>query len=95
VLDGAIEAAFRTGTPDELKRLRLPARLALAQALELLTDEVATAIAALAKIRNRLAHGGDDVVTADERRALRDAFEPLSVRMTLIWTIGASSTSCG
>jgi hypothetical protein len=77
VVDGAIDAAFADGTPDELKRLNLPARLALAEALELLTTEVVAAVKALAKVRNRLAHGGDDVVTSDERRALRVAFEPL------------------
>ena len=56
ILDDAIGAAFRDGLPDELSRLRLPARLALAQALELITPEVGRAIKALAKIRNEFAH---------------------------------------
>lgn len=76
LLDEAISAAFRDGTPAELKRLRLAARLALAEALELVTSEVATAITALAKVRNRLAHGGDVVVTDEELRTLHAASEP-------------------
>ena len=75
-LDRAIDAAFRAGTPPELKNLRLPARLALAEALELVTEEVVTAIKALAMVRNRLAHGGDDLVTVEEIRTLRAAFQP-------------------
>ena len=39
VLDGAIDAAFREGTPGELKRLRLAARIALAEGLELITHD--------------------------------------------------------
>jgi hypothetical protein len=56
--------------------MRLPARIALAEALELITTAVANGISAVAKIRNRLAHGGDDNVTAAEVRSLREAFAP-------------------
>ena len=72
VLDEAIDAAFTGGTPGELKRLRLPSRLALAAALELLTTEVAAAIALLAKIRHQFAHGAADELTDDHVKLLRD-----------------------
>lgn len=75
-LDGAIDGAFRDGTPDELKRLRLSARLALAQALELMPPDVAAAITALAKVRNRLAHGWDDTVTPEEVKSLSRVVAP-------------------
>jgi hypothetical protein len=75
-LDRAINDAFRDGTPAELRRLRLPARLALAEALELITTQVSTAIATFAKVRNRLAHGGDDAVTAQELEHLHAAAAP-------------------
>jgi hypothetical protein len=70
VVDEAIAEAFRGGTPRELKRLSLPVRLALAQALELLTAELVITIKDLASIRNDFAHGFDDELTADHWRVL-------------------------
>lgn len=75
VVDEAIDNAFK-GTPAQLKHLRLAARLSLAEALELITPEVAKAVTALAKIRNRLAHGVDADVTDEDVRSLRRAVEP-------------------
>jgi hypothetical protein len=75
-LDGAINDAFADGTPDELKRIRLAARVALARGLELISGEVATAITALAKIRNDLAHRVDADLTRDHVRSLRRAVRP-------------------
>jgi hypothetical protein len=75
-LDSAINAAFEEGTPDELKRIRLAARVALARGLGLISDEVATAITALAKVRNDLAHRVDANLTRDHVRSLRRAVKP-------------------
>ena len=75
-LDNAINAAFEEGTPDELKRIRLAARVALARGLGLISDEVATAITALAKVRNDLAHRVDANLTRDHVRSLRRAVRP-------------------
>jgi hypothetical protein len=77
VLDDAINGAFPSGTPAELKRIRLPARLALAKALELITPELAAAIAALARIRNEFAHGGADEVTQEHARMMGEVIAPL------------------
>lgn len=75
-LDTAINSAFEEGTPDELKRIRLAARVALARGLGLISDEVATAITALAKVRNDLAHRVDANLTRDHVRSLRRAVKP-------------------
>jgi hypothetical protein len=75
-LDDAINAAFAEGTPDELKRIRLAARVALARGLELISAEVATAITALAKIRNDMAHHVDAHLTREHVRSLRKAVRP-------------------
>jgi hypothetical protein len=75
-LDRAINDAFAGGTPDELKRIRLAARVALARGLGLISDEVATAITALAKVRNDLAHHVDANLTRNHVRSLRRAVQP-------------------
>ena len=75
-LDGAINEAFVEGTPDELKRIRLAARVALARGLGLISAEVATAITTLAKIRNDLAHHVDATLTREHVRSLRKAVQP-------------------
>jgi hypothetical protein len=75
-LDRAINDAFADGTPEELKRIRLAARVALARGLGLISAEVATAITALAKIRNDLAHHVDAKLTRDHVRSLRRAVKP-------------------
>lgn len=75
-LHEVVDAAFPGGTPDELKRLRLKSRLALAQALGFLSPEVAKATGVLAGIRH-LAHGIDDGVTRDDVHALNAVFEEL------------------
>jgi hypothetical protein len=49
----------------------------LAKALELITPELAVAIAALAKIRNEFAHGGADEVTQEHVRTMGQAVAPL------------------
>jgi hypothetical protein len=43
----------------------------------LITNEVAVAAKALADVRHRLAHGGEDAVTDEEFQTLRNAFDPL------------------
>lgn len=78
VVDQGIDNAFADGMPAELKRLRLAARLSLAQALELITPEVAKAVTTLAKIRNRLAHGVDADVTDEDVRSLLRVLEPFA-----------------
>jgi hypothetical protein len=75
-LDAAINDAFADGTPDELKRIRLAGRVALARGLGLISDEVARAIVALAKIRNDLAHHVDAKLTREHVRSLRRAVKP-------------------
>jgi hypothetical protein len=55
-LDEAVANAFGGPIPSELSRLRLPARLALAEALGAVTPELSVAIQRLGKIRHRLAH---------------------------------------
>ena len=75
-LDAAINDAFAEGTPDELKRIRLAARVALARGLGLISAEVATAITELAKIRNDLAHHVDATLTKEHVRSLRRAVQP-------------------
>jgi hypothetical protein len=76
VLDEGIDSALPAGTPDEFKRLRLPARLALAEALELLTPEVARAIKGLAAIRNEFAHGLRDDFTQMDAERMANAIRP-------------------
>jgi hypothetical protein len=53
LLDEAINGAFSDGRPRELNRLRLSARLALAQALRVMPPEVCRAIDALATSSTR------------------------------------------
>jgi hypothetical protein len=74
-LKKAVDAAFRGGTPDGLKGLRVPAQLELAKALGFVSPEVAHAIKELRRIRHRLAHGSKEEITPDDVRALREAVE--------------------
>jgi hypothetical protein len=76
-LKKVINAGFRDGTPAELKGLRIPAQLALAEALGLVTPDVVNAITALRRIRHRLAHGSNEEVTKDDVRTLLKAFEQI------------------
>jgi hypothetical protein len=76
VLKEGIDTALPAGTPGELKGLRLQARLALAEALELLTPEHVAAIRALAKIRNEFAHDLRDEFTKADADAMAAAIRP-------------------
>jgi hypothetical protein len=76
VLEEGIDTALPAGTPGELKGLRLRARLALAEALELLTADHVGAITALAKIRNEFAHGLRDDFTKADAEAMAAAVCP-------------------
>jgi hypothetical protein len=72
-LDKAIANAFGGFIPDELNRLRLPARLALAHALGAVTPGLGAAIQRLGKVRHRLAHTASGEATDAEIRGLTDA----------------------
>jgi hypothetical protein len=76
ILNKGIDAALPAGTPGELKHLNLPARLALAQALDLITPELAQAVRALSKIRNEFAHGFGEEVTPDHAKVITEAIKP-------------------
>jgi hypothetical protein len=73
ISDEAVENAFGGSIPSELSRLRLPARLALAEALAAVTPELSEAIQRLGKIRHRLAHTVEGDVTDEEVRRVWDA----------------------
>lgn len=75
-VDDAINDAFPNGTPKELRRPSVDARLALARALELITDEVSKAIAALADIRHQFAHKGVDEVTEEHAQKMARVIAP-------------------
>jgi hypothetical protein len=66
LLDEAISNAFGDHIPRELSGLRIPARLALANALGAVTPELSQAIQRLGKIRHRLAHTMADDATDEE-----------------------------
>jgi hypothetical protein len=72
-LDEAIENAFGGPIPSELSRLRLPARLALAEALSAVTPEISLAIQRLGKIRHRLAHSVAGEASDNEIRGVWEA----------------------
>lgn len=72
-LDEAVANAFGGPIPSELSRLRLPARLALAEALGAVTPELSVAIQRLGKIRHGLAHKVAGEATDEEVRGLWDA----------------------
>jgi len=72
-LDEAVANAFGGPIPSDLSRLRLPARLALAQALGAVTPELSVAIQRLGKIRHRLAHTVAGEATDEEVRGVWDA----------------------
>jgi hypothetical protein len=66
-----VDTALGEGAPRELKRMRVPDQLALAQALNFLTPDVVDAIKTLREIRHRLAHGSDEELTKADLRKLR------------------------
>ena len=76
ILNAGVDAALPAGTPGELKRLNLPARLALAQALDLITAEIVEAMKALAKIRNEFAHGYGDEITEAHAKTMSKVIAP-------------------
>ena len=55
-LEGAIGEAFPEGMPPVLERLQWPSLVALAKALELITEDLRKALLVLGKIRNAFAH---------------------------------------
>jgi hypothetical protein len=76
LLDEGISEAFSEGTPEQLKGLRLPARLALAQALEVIPGDLASAISRIGKLRHRMAHTLDDGLGDTEARELFELAKP-------------------
>jgi hypothetical protein len=74
-LKKVVDAAFRDGTPSDLRGLRVPSQLALAEALGFVSPEVVSAIKELRRIRHRIAHGSNEEITPDDVRALRKAVE--------------------
>jgi hypothetical protein len=76
-IDAAISEAFRGSTPGELKGLPFRTRLALFAALTQLPEKYLAALTALAKLRNRFAHGDLDELSSERAKPLVDAFRPL------------------
>src|SRR3954468_16590803 len=75
-LNQGIDGALPAGSPPELKRLNFAARLALAQALELITPDLAHAMKGLARIRNEFAHGLGDDITEAHAKATAEMIAP-------------------
>jgi hypothetical protein len=70
VIDAGIEEALPGEMPDEVRHLSARVRLALAEALGLVTPETRRLARALAKIRNEFAHGDISELDLDTARSL-------------------------
>lgn len=76
-LKEVVNAAFRDGTPAELKGLRIPAQLALAEALGFVTPDVVKRDRVASPDQAPLAHGSNEEVTKDDVCTLLKSFQKI------------------